>query len=67
MKTDALPTPVGLKVRRRFESNRLAADCQVRAYELILPVAVSREIGPVPHQPVESERVDKQTTKSSTK
>jgi hypothetical protein len=55
MKIEALPTPVGLKARRRFETGRLAADCQARAYEQLLPVAVPRE-NPVPHEPLKGER-----------
>jgi hypothetical protein len=39
MKQEASPTPTRLWVRRRFEANRMAAECQSRAYEQVLPTA----------------------------
>lgn len=38
MKQDASSTPARLRVRRRFEANRLAEGCQAQAYEQVLPV-----------------------------
>ena len=39
MKQEASSTPTRLRVRRRFEANRMAAECQMRAYEQVLPTA----------------------------
>jgi hypothetical protein len=30
--------PVGFRVQRRYEGNRLAEDCQARAYERAVPI-----------------------------
>ena len=38
MEPDASSRPLCFRVNRRFEDNRLAMDCQARAYEQALPV-----------------------------
>jgi hypothetical protein len=38
MKPEASSGPTRLAVSREFEPNRLAEDCQTRAYEQVLPV-----------------------------
>ena len=38
MGPDASTAPPGPRVERRSETNRLAKDCQVRAYEELLPI-----------------------------
>jgi hypothetical protein len=39
MRPEVSSTPPVLNVRRHFETNRMAGDCQGRAYEQVLPVA----------------------------
>ncbi len=39
MKQEASSPPTRRWVRRRFEANRMAAECQIRAYEQVLPTA----------------------------
>jgi hypothetical protein len=51
-------TPAGLKVGRRFETGRLALDCQARAYEQILPVAGRCELALAPRKQAAADRVE---------
>jgi hypothetical protein len=39
MRPQASSAPVVFQVHRRFEANRLAGDCQARAYEQVVPIA----------------------------
>lgn len=44
MTPDVSGGPTGLAVRRQFEPNRLAEDCQTRAYEQVLAVVDQAEL-----------------------
>jgi hypothetical protein len=50
MRLDASSKPVRLGVHRQYEVNRLAKDCQARAYERVLPIAGRSEFTVVPNQ-----------------
>jgi hypothetical protein len=47
MRPPTSSVPVGFRVQRRYEGNRLAEDCQARAYEQAVPT-VDRFDGAVP-------------------
>lgn len=60
MKQEASSRPARLRVQRQFEANRLAGDCQARAYEQAVPVVGRSEFAVVLSSqadvdPVESE------------
>jgi hypothetical protein len=57
MGPEASSTAGGFKVGRHFEGNRLAGDCQARAYEQVLPVAGRSEFPVAAPEPVDGEGV----------
>ena len=54
MRQDASLEPGRLRVRRQFEAHRLAAACQARAYEQVVPGAAASR--PADHEAVEADR-----------
>jgi hypothetical protein len=58
MRPEVSSTPAGLKVGRRFESGRLARDCQARAYEQILSVAGRSELVLAPRSQAAADQVE---------
>ena len=58
MRPQASSRPPGLKVRRDFEAHRLAADCQARAYEQVVPMEGGSDSALVGSNQVEDARVE---------
>ena len=58
MRPDVSSTPAGLKVGRRFETGRLARDCQACAYEQILSVAGRSELASAPQNQAAADLVE---------
>ena len=53
MRPEASAGPTRLTVRRQFEPNRLAEDCQSRAYEQVVPVDGQAELAALTCQHVD--------------